>query len=497
MKKAGNEGKEQRIRIININRCEPEHIDNFRSFTMKKGILMLAALGLVLGLAIPSYSAVQNVKVGGDFTIYGAFRHDFSFSKLYKNNDFLQSSVRVWVSSDLSNNVSTMVRIINERDWGQSITGFAPSSNGNITLDLAYVKLADLFTPGLNATIGRQDLKIGEGLVIGSQYNALNYGAVASLLAPDLGLQQSFDAIKLNYATPIIPLSAQGFFSKVQESSTAFLTSPAATPNDINLYGLSVLYAPSNWSLEPYIVNEYNYGNTTLGVVPASNSSITTAGLRGTLTVPAVQNLSFKAEYGKQFGKDETTAGHPSYEGWAGYVGGKYVFSTPMKPFISAKYSIYSGADAVGGKVKSWQPMFPSGLANNFGSIGYPAVWTLLYGGSSFGLGPTIYTAPYFPGVKVAKLGVGFQPLQRLGVYLNYFDLSLDTRLAATGFGAASSESVGSEVDLGLNYAYSDDVAFGVTIGQLYRGGFIKDYLGKGTTTEDPWQALASMTVSF
>jgi hypothetical protein len=484
---------------------------------MKKGILMLAAFAFALAFAIPSYSAVQNVKVGGDFTIYGAYRHDFSFNNKFKTNDFLQSSVRVWVSAQLSNNVSTMVRLINERDWGQSVyNGATGNSNGNITLDLAYVKIADLITPGLNLTIGRQDLKIGQGFVIGSQYNALNYntgmtgfggsGGVANLLAPDLGLQQSFDAIKLDYATPIIPLSAQGFFAKVNESNTAYSTEGpgSSSPNDVNLLGLSVLYAPSNWSLEPYVVNEYNYANSGTGATPALpynvpdyNSSITTAGLRGTLTIPAAPGLSFKGEYAKQFGTDEFV--HQSYEGWAGYLGGKYVFQTPMKPYISAEYSMYSGQTPGDAKVKAWQPMYPSDLSSQFGAIGYPAVWTMLYGGSIYnGLTPTQYDSPYYPGIKIAKIGVGFQPLQKLGVFLNYYDLTLDKKLAPGGNTSfAGSDSVGNEVDLGLNYAYSEDVNFGLTVGQLYRGDYVKDVLFNGQNSEDPWEALASMTVSF
>ena len=88
---------------------------------MKKGILMLLALGLIAGIAVPSYSAVQNVQVGGDLTIYGAYRHDFDMRSDEKTNDFLQTSARIWVSANLSDKVSAMIRIINERDWDRVI----------------------------------------------------------------------------------------------------------------------------------------------------------------------------------------------------------------------------------------------------------------------------------------------------------------------------------------------------------------------------------------
>jgi hypothetical protein len=97
----------------------------------------------------------------------------------------------------------------------------------------------------------------------------------------------------------------------------------------------------------------------------------------------------------------------------------------------------------------------------------------------------------------VAKIGIGFQPLTRLAVYINYYNLSLDKKLPAIGLGTVTSDSIGNELDLGLNYVYSQDVRFGLTVGQLFRGDYIKDYLANGMTTQDPWEALGSMTVSF
>ncbi len=483
---------------------------------MRRIITLLFLIGIIVGITIPAYSSVENVKVGGDFTIYGAYRHDFSFTNNYKTNDFLQSSVRVWVSAQLSNNVSTMIRLINERDWGQSIgeIQFPDPSNGNVTLDLAYVKI---ITPTCySITIGRQDLKIGQGFVIGSQYNAVNYnsgqpgfggsGGVADLLAPDLGLQKSFDAIKIDYKDEILPLSGQAFVAKINGNSTSNATPPLANNNDVDLYGLSLLYAPTNWSIEPYIIDEYNYGyQATMNpnpppteilpyAVPNSDSSLSAAGLRGTLKIPSAPGLSFKGEYAKQFGTDEQQ--YQSYEGWAGYIGGKYIFQTTMKPYIDLQYSLYSGQTPGNANIKAWQPMYPSGLSSQFGAIGYPAVWAMLYGGQGFN-GATQYYAPYYPGVKVAKIGIGFQPLTRLAVYINYYNLSLDKKLPAIGLGTVTSDSVGNELDLGLNYAYSQDVNFGLTVGQLFRGDYIKDYLANGMTTDDPWEALGSMTVSF
>ena len=108
-----------------------------------------------------------------------------------------------------------------------------------VGLDLAYVKLSDFLTPGLNLTVGRQELKIGEGFVIGSQYDAMN--DPTNLLNKDLGLQAAFDAVKLDYKAAGAPLSWQAFMTKIYENVEY---SQAYHDYDGNLYGLSLLYAP-------------------------------------------------------------------------------------------------------------------------------------------------------------------------------------------------------------------------------------------------------------
>jgi hypothetical protein len=190
---------------------------------MKGKLLKILIAVFAVALIAPAFSAVENVKVGGDISIYGVLRGDFDIvgAPTGKNNEdlhFFQTSARVYVSADLSDNVSAMVRLINERNWGYVNTLINPgnqryvNTDTDIDLDLAYIQVKDLLTPGLNLTVGRQEIQLGEGLVVGSAYNAYNYPV--DLAAADLGLQKAFDAVKLDYKASAVPLSVTAFLSK-------------------------------------------------------------------------------------------------------------------------------------------------------------------------------------------------------------------------------------------------------------------------------------------
>ncbi|MGC9065325.1 MAG: hypothetical protein ACP5JO_01685, partial [Candidatus Ratteibacteria bacterium] len=131
---------------------------------MKKTIMILAAI-MLCGLVVPAFSAVENVKVGGDLVVKGIYRNNFDFTKGPNDgSSHLYTGARVYVGAELSNNISAMVRFINERDWGIS----DPYNDvGQVTLDLAYLKVADILIPGLNLTVGRQEIQMGNGLVVG------------------------------------------------------------------------------------------------------------------------------------------------------------------------------------------------------------------------------------------------------------------------------------------------------------------------------------------
>src|SRR3990167_291929 len=103
----------------------------------------LFVLALVVGFAVPAFAETQNVKVSGSIDAYWFYRVNFD---LRDNNDvgvvpvgtagatydhgatgdthqkseaddYFMTITQIEVSADLTDNVSTVINIVNERDW--------------------------------------------------------------------------------------------------------------------------------------------------------------------------------------------------------------------------------------------------------------------------------------------------------------------------------------------------------------------------------------------
>lgn len=445
---------------------------------MRSKIWLILAGILICGISIPAFSAVEKVKVGGDLTIYGVYRNNFDFTKdsyssSYKDNQhFFQTSARVYVSADLTDNVSAMIRLINERDWGKDVTHskYSGANNTDVNLDLAYIKAKDIMTPGLSLTVGRQEIQIGEGLVVGSAYSADEY-KVENLVAPDLGLQKAFDAVKIDYEFSEFPVTLSGFMSKIEE------TIGGSGPGDITLYGASLLWKPENFTVEPYYV-----ARITAFEEEVSEDDLYTGGIRVTCNVPAVEGLSIKGEYAKQFGDYHGN----DYKGWAGLFGVSYLIPADMNPVVKLGYGYFSGDENLtSGDYKAWKPVAPSNVADRVGKIAYKALFA---GGE--GKLTNLDLRDYGSGLQVVNLGFALKPLDKLTLNLDWYNL----RLVKTASGYK--KALGNEIDLGLTYNYTEDLAFGLDIGYLMKGKYVKQCVPTGYAAS-PFQAIASMKVAF
>jgi len=457
---------------------------------MRSKIWLILAGILICGISIPAFSAVEKVKVGGDLTIYGVYRHNFDFIKdsyydpwwgeYYKDNQhFFQTTARVYVSADLTDNVSAMIRLINERDWGKEVNSmYSGANNTDVNLDLAYIKVKDIMTPGLTLTVGRQEIQIGEGLVVGSAYSAADYmigtGNLPYLVAPDLGLQKAFDAIKIDYESSVLPLTLSGFMAKIYESFGG-VVAPGET-GDVTLYGASLLWKPENFTVEPYYV-----GEITAFEDKGNEFDLSTVGIRVTCNVPAVEGLSLKGEYAKQFG-DADGLGLPGadFKGFAGLLGVSYLIPADMSPDVSLNYNYFSGEKWTDKDVKVWYPVAPSNVADRVGKIAYASLFPY---GEGIGLLPA--------GLQVVNLGFALKPLDKLTLNLDWYNLR-----CVKAYSPGLKKAIGNEIDFGLTYNYTEDLAFGLDIGYLMKGKYIKQMAPPGYAAS-PFQAIASMKVAF
>lgn len=419
--------------------------------SMWKRLLVAVA---VVAMAIPAFSAVESVKVGGDITIYGIKRANLEM--VYDDEDsldILQTHMRLYVQAMLTDNVEAMVRLINERVWWGPWSGEEDyySRGLELFLDLAYIKVSDLLTPGLVLTVGRQEIQFGEGLVVGSAYIPyLTYPTGDTWIAQDLGLQKAFDAIRVDYTFNQVPLDITGFMAKIGES---------IYDEDINLYGLNLGFNPGDVArVEGYYVRMQDTEDT--------DWNLSTLGVRVT---GDVAGFALKGEYARQFGE---WFGDDS-EGWALLLGGQYNFpQSEMEAYLKANINLYSGSEDYNDRTEMWISPFASNVASRIGSVTYA-----LIGWETIGLETNL---------RAINVGGGIRPVEKVGLSLDWYNLTLMEDVGGD-------DEVGNEIDVAVTYNYTEDLTFGLQYGILLTG----DLLDNAGYDDDPWQLIGSMKLAF
>ncbi len=445
---------------------------------MRSKVLKILIAVFAVCMIAPAFSAVENVKVGGDVFVYGVLRGDWEGDGTNLHCFF--SQVRVWVSADLSENVSTMIRLINERPWGVEWEEDWVTRN-EIMLDLAYIKVKDMLTPGLSLTVGRQEIQFGEGLVVGNRYWAggyyPSYLRTLELGLSDLGLQKAFDAIRIDYAPSAVPMNITAFYSKIGEqfySPTDYesnlwgldLGFKLAEVCDIDLYYVGLGAIPEFWN--PYW-NGFWSVDTDTGILH-------TAGVRIVSGIPNITGLTLKAEYAKQFGNSGTN--HDiDFRGWALLAGIKYEIPAAMKPVIKFNYARYSGDNPNTDEImENWLPVFPGNIGSSIGPLLY-AYDAFQTGGAIVGGGDA----------QVFNLGFGFSPAEKWSVCLDGYWVTP----VVGAWAPLDATDYGIDTELTIEYKHTEDLTFGMQAGTIWGGDLFGGSLGR------PWQILGYMKVSF
>lgn len=491
-----------------------------------KFLRVLCVLALALCVTASVYAETQSVKVSGDLTMRGIYRNQYDLlssevetlgsavagtngvsSKSGTEQSFLMSVAAIQVDADLTDNVQTVIRVLNQRDWNvtdransstfvagvvpalQSITPADNPNEFNILLDLAYVQLKDFIYAPLTLTIGRQDLWFGKGFIVGA--NQQNPGAMPSpqgsnipnrfaglygnLAAPEYTAVNSFDAVKavLDYD----PWTITGIYSKIYGGATQMT-------DDIDLYGLNAGYKFNayNAEAEGYWFYKKDESLAKMNNVKGGND-VYTIGARGSLDPISWITLNGEVAWqgGQYIGSLMSTATRDR-NAWALDVGGEARYFTDKcswKPKFGAEYIYYSGdkteGDAslgnVGGTYTGWDPMyrgkFDSAIREFVGKFyqtaRYPA-----------DLRKTIpcADASYTNQHQVMFTG-SLQPVESVTLKANYnLFWNADRYTAAERSGGW----IGSEIDLQANWDYTEDVSFGLLAGwfvpgEVYYGG--------------------------
>ncbi len=434
---------------------------------MSKRLIIILALAFVVGLSIAAYAEVQNVKVSGDITVYGVTRHNYSVAGQgalrvltlteSESRANYMTSTRLKIDADLTDNVAATVRLINERDWLASAT---TTGQSNIDIDLAYVTLKEFLYSPLTLRVGRQDLRVGSGLVLGNGMTSATV-TTSGLLESDLTSRKAFDAIvaTLDY-DPLTLVLGTAKLAEVIQTST----------DDTDAYLMDAVYKFKDYNAVADVSYLLSHSNS-YGAVKGRDTHV--IDLR--LTAEPIKNLSGELEYARQFGRYLTTTTERN-AGWALTAGAKYSLADikvigKYAPVLGLKYDYRSG----------------NKLNAAFDNKG----WQVLYEDQVNGV-------IYDPNTNISIINVSgsIKPTEDTILSANYYNYTFAQRLAVED-GAANAtykgkkgKDAGDELDLSLTYNYTEDVSFGL-LGAMFWPG--SNYQNDNTATE----LLGSMKVTF
>ncbi|MDO8525953.1 MAG: alginate export family protein [Candidatus Omnitrophota bacterium] len=512
----------------------------------------LCVLALALCVTASVYAETQSVKVSGDLTMRGIYRNDYTLvntvnettaaNGMAATGGLIDGTEKSWamtvaavqVDANLTDNVTTVIRLLNQRDWNVSHfitnnpnTTLIPNGRGgyinnsdefDVMADLAYLQLKNFIYSPLTLTIGRQNLWFGKGFIVGAnQQNPGNLAAgtidstivPGNLSAPEYTAINSFDAVKavLDYD----PWTITGIYSIIEENSVS-------ARDGVSLWGVNVGYKfdKYNGEAESYWFYKSDRGVTPFVGLKLNSNDVNTWGARGSFDPVSWATIAGEGawQWGQYIGNRlqndsrSRAAFALDFSGEIRYFTDKYSW----KPKFGAEYICYSGNKAetreqyANGTYTGWDSMYRGKFDSAIREFVGKFYATTRY--------PT--RADYIQSVaddsrtnqnQVIFSG-SIQPMDSLTLKANYnlfwnIDAYLDTPPIQQGMNQDGFDKtlgfVGQEVDIQVNWDYTEDVSFNLLAGwfvpgDVYYSGQLPGQSGSKSTATD---IVGSVKVSF
>jgi len=420
---------------------------------MSKWLTIVCILALAAFICAPVFAEVQNVKVSGDIAVRSLVRDNYTLDKdTAKSQTYFMQSVGLNVDADLTDNVSTAVRLVNQRDWDNNSSGV---STFDADIDLAYVTLKEMIYAPLTLTIGRQDLWFGRGLIVGANLQDFNNAITAN----EYTETAAFDAIKATL--DLAPWKLDLLYSKIDENNIVGAT---GLKDDVDLYGVNAGYKFDQYNAE---AEAYYFGKVDNMNTANTSSMANTFGLRGSLE--PVENLTIGAEGALQRGKryDIVNTRDIDISAYAYDLYGKYKFAdVQWTPTLGVEWLSLSGEkNPQTSKWHGWDSMyrgkFDTAIRDFQNSIYATSARALASG--AYDTGISNQNSLLITGSIV--------PMEDVTIQGTYGHFWLNEKLNANTKGSMiAGDEVGDELDLLLTYDYTEDVSFGLLTGWFFPG---------------------------
>jgi len=384
----------------------------------------LLAATVLLALTSASFAELQNVEVGGEVRIRGRWWRNgfagrtlvgtprafvpkrpigpFALTSLYdwddRGNDrkIIEQRTHLNVRADFTDEVAAFVELDSYSVWGEDfrsnwITGVDSRANSIDDLEVyqAYIEVNELFGQPLRLRIGRQDLVMGKGWLVGNQ------------ISPTLGV--SFDAIRLTYA--VDQFSVDAWCAKLVD--TGFVEEDG----DVDFYGIYATYRGFEpvelsaywfWVRDARQLNDTNFVwfvewlEDIFGVDDYDVTNLHTIGIRANGECAA---FDYDLELAYQFGNaDAVGAGfapfiwgddEADFDAWAADLEVGYTFDMAWQPRVFLGGAYFEGEDNRDLSFWDWvNPLYDPEASVSFNrlfsKIWYTANFDILGGAAAF-----------------------------------------------------------------------------------------------------------------
>jgi hypothetical protein len=488
-----------------------------------KRLALFSTLLLVVAMTATAYAEVQNVKVSGEVTVRGIYRDAYDLDDQDGNtsdsdngagatadvggtedssagssdsDNFFASQIKVRVDADLTDMVSSRIELANQRDWDDTGGTGTDTDEFDVGVTLASITLKEFIYTPLTLTVGRQALWLGDGFVVGRKLR----DPENSFSADEFSVYENFDAIRatLDYD----PITVDLIYSKIDEGTGLDISTSAtddrdATINedDTDLWIVNVGYqfADYNAEMEAYFIylDDRSQGlSQTLVDNAGQADEISTLGVRGSLEPK--ENLNLRGELAVQWG--DVGDSDKNRQAWATDIRAEYTLPDKFwTPTLGAELVFYSGEEAAGddrtggtGDFQAWNQIF----RGNFHSA------IREFQGNFYATDdPDDPTA----GTNQLQLILDAQlrPSDDLSIVARYINFTFDEEPVK-----GRDDSAGDEIDLQLNYAYTEDVTFSLIAawffpGDYYSGGVVADGTAGARSDDRATELVGSLTLQF
>ena len=428
---------------------------------MSKKLIALVAI-FAVALTGTVFAAVENIKVSGNYTMYGIARNDFDFgTEIGADNvdstSGFASVTNLKFDADLTEDVMFTYIIRDERVMGLSGTYNSDDiTSSALYTACAFATLKDFLSYPITLKLGMQGFKLGSGLVVadsntnqtGGATNPFGEGTGLGDLSPRKAFYGSVATVDLDPATLTLAWlkASEGEFDE---------------DDDRNFYIANLGYNFEDYNTMGEVYWVYRDDQKEV----AAKDDVTVYGVRAVSTL--IDSLTMSGEYAYQKQSDFRADGKDASD-YAMQFAANYAFlDVDYAPAIGIDYTLISA---------NWDPMSES--------------WT-----------PARIANAIFPNTNCETIGVNFsaEPREDISVKLRYAYMDLTEKISAFGSSWVSAYSVkadktelGSEIDFTMTYDYTEDVQFGVWVDYFEPG----DFFDTGSDTEAV-QAVGTMKVSF